>query len=107
MYYLYSKVQVGRNIRFQSIREEHLFGCNIVLIPKLLRPAISTDANERYEWHIPFEKSLSELVQSSTTLVIDLKPKAQTTWSLYELSLRRSGWRIPLAELRLPDIFLP
>lgn len=54
MYYLYKKTREGNQERFVLAQEEHLFGCNVGLIPDLLRRALTSDATEPYKWHIEF-----------------------------------------------------
>jgi len=88
MYARYKKNYVSSDeINYQLLEEISLFGCNVGLIPNLLRKKTNLNQNEPYLWHLNIEHELNlSRDYANSTFIIDLKPKQiKTNLSLYEI----------------------
>jgi len=97
MYAFYNKIIEADRSRFTFSKRISLFGCNVGLIPRLLREYILPDQGEPYPWHLSISKTLLESGYPNLTILIDLKPKQnKDNLSLYELmdvwGYSSSGW---------------
>jgi len=75
MYAFYNKKIEAERSRFTFSKRISLFGCNVGLIPRLLREYILPDQGEPYPWHLSISKTLLESGYPNLTILIDLKPK--------------------------------
>ena len=98
MYAYYIKKKIDGGNSYQYIESCSLFGCNIGLIPKLLRNKIGLLQSEPYKWHVEIQRGMSQDDKlAGFTVIIDLKPKQnKENISLYELmdvwGYSDSGW---------------
>lgn len=102
MYARYLKRESKGVASYQFVEQCSLFGCNKGFIPWLLARQISSSQGEPYKWHLAIQDSLNGAEwngtdYTSSTLIIDLKPKQnKTNLSLYELldvwGYSDSGW---------------
>jgi len=102
----YFKSRIGPDTSSYELREDiHLFGCNIGLIPLLLRLKLPPAQGEPCTWHLDLLSDLAVHPKyASSALVIDLKPKqSKTTLHLYELldiwGSSHGGWTAILLHL--------
>ena len=104
MYHLYRKTSALDGARYVHAQGDHIFGCRMGRIPKLLRQLIPKGQNEPYRWHLP----LSDILRGEgLAFLIDLKPKNKSRsddLSLYELldvwGYSAYGWTPAMMRLR-------
>lgn len=105
MYAIYKKQCENGTSKFIYLEKTALFGCNVGLIPRILRNSMSSEQAEPYLWHIPIEKALKENGYPNSTIIIDLRPnKNEVDLSLYELldvwGYSSSGWTPIMLHMR-------
>jgi hypothetical protein len=85
MYAMYDEVIRKATTTYRFVEQISLLGCNVGLIPRLLRSQLSTAQGEPYLWHLNVRAGLKAEGRASTTVIIDAKPKNKKLLSLYEL----------------------
>ena len=105
MFCIYNKHKQPGRVTYTYDDKISLFGCNVGMIPKMLRNQMSETQGEPYYWHIQVEKVLEQMGQSSQTIVIDLKPKERAKYlSFFELldvwGVSKDEWTPMLLRLR-------
>jgi len=103
MYALYTKQENPDGASFQFLKESHIFGCNVGLIPKLLVEK-AAGHSAPCKWHLPVSEILAD---ENQTFIIDLKPNNKNpdrSLSLYELrdvwGFSDPGWTPAMIRLR-------
>jgi hypothetical protein len=104
MYYLYHIKKSDKVNIYQRIEQTKLFGCNVGMIPKILRNIIPPDQNEIYKWKINLEKDLPKIGINDSCIIIDAKPNKSDNVSLYKIEnifgYSSSGWTPMMLHLK-------
>lgn len=74
MYILYKKKEEGISHKFIAQKQISLFGCNVGIIPKLLKHTLPNAQSAPFRWHIQVQKMLGEIGYRGSAIVIDIKP---------------------------------
>ena len=85
MYARYEKSIDGKETIYKFIDEEHLFGCNIGIIPKMLKRIMDKGQSEPWCWHIPIELGLLGQGYNKQTLIVDIKPNSNDDLTICEI----------------------
>lgn len=104
MYAIYTKRLAPGTRHYTFKSESHIFGCNVGLVPRLLRSHIASSETERSRWHLPVEALLAAQEEA---FIINLKPNnpdKRQSLSLYELldiwGVSDYGWTPAMLRLR-------
>jgi hypothetical protein len=91
MYAIYTKHLAPGTRHYTFKSESHIFGCDVGLVPHLLKSHIASSETERSRWHLPVEALLAAQEEA---FIINLKPNnpgKRRSLSLYELLAKDRG----------------
>jgi len=104
MYAVYRVTTSGGHPCYTHIKQSNIFGCNVGVVPRLLRPKLQSSASEPLFWHVDVAAELPTLHGPDSRFIVDLKPNSSSELALYELldvwGYSDSGWTPAMFRLR-------